>query len=458
MVKKKILIADDDSSVAFGIQFLLELEGYEITIVTQPRAVLSEIKLNDYDALLLDMNFQLDTTSGQEGLSVLGEIRELNEVLPVIMMTGWANVELAVNALKCGANDFLQKPVSNEQLSRTLSSHIKSAQRERKLQCLTEENKLLKFQSESQWQEPIARSAAMNQCLTQLSQLAKSDMNILLTGENGCGKSLLAHYIHQRSNRSHHSLITVNMGAISEHLFESEMFGHEKGAFTDAKSQRIGRFELADNGTLFLDEIANIPLSHQSKLLRVLEESQFERVGSSKTMRSTARIISATNANLTTLIEQGQFRQDLFFRLNTVEVRVPSLRDRAEDIEPLALAFLQKFSQKYKMPVPAISEQAWQELMNYRWPGNIRELSHMMEKALFTTQGNQIDTWHLGLSNVHRPKPEPNKELALILLDEIEKQALLDRLSYFNGNATKAADSLGISRSGWYRRVEKYNL
>jgi DNA-binding NtrC family response regulator len=297
----------------------------------------------------------------------------------------------------------------------------------------------------------------MQNCLRQLTELAKSDMNILLTGENGSGKSLLAKYVHQHSRRGHSRFVAVNMGAISDSLFESEMFGHVKGAFTDAKSNRVGRFELADGGTLFLDEIANISAGQQAKLLRVLEEAQFERVGSSKTLKTDARIISATNADLEQMIKDSQFRQDLFYRLNTVTVRIPALKERVEDIPELANYFLQNAAAKYHKLVPTLSIDAIAALQDYDWPGNVRELSHLMERVLFTADGASIDAMQLNLPG------QPGGAVVstanqLLTLDELEKNALESRLAHFKGNATKTAKSLGLSRSGWYRRVEKFDL
>ncbi len=452
---RRVLIADDDDKVRFALKYLLEAEGFDISCVNTVEALMTLLKSQSFDCLLLDMNFELDTTSGQEGLAIIKQIRTFDELLPVVMLTGWASVELAVSALKLGANDFLQKPWDDQRLLMTIASHIKQADTQQQLRCLSEENQLLKAQSQGQ---PFVQSHSpvMQTCLNQLAQLAKSDMNILLTGENGSGKSLLANYVHRHSSRADGRFVAVNMGAISESLFESEMFGHVKGAFTDAKQARVGRFELAIGGTLFLDEIANIAPAQQAKLLRVLEEAQFERVGSSKTLHSDARIISATNADLKQHIADGGFRQDLYYRLNTVSVYIPSLRERVEDILPLAEYFLTQACHKYQKLKPKLSESAKAQLLAYAWPGNVRELSHLMERVLFSVTGMTIEAADLGLQSAQLQSVGACG--ALPTLDELEKQALIERLAHFKGNASKTAQSLGLSRSGWYRRVDKFDL
>ncbi len=456
----RIIIADDDINVIAGLKFLLEDEGYSLVTVTTPEALIEQVKKQPADLVLLDMNFKLDTTSGQEGLNLISALRKLDEILPIVMMTGWASVELAVSALKLGANDFFQKPWDDERLLHSISNLIAAAKNVKKVACLTRENNLLKSQQAELYQpDLIAESSVMKNCLLQLSQLAKSDMNILLTGENGTGKSVLAHFIHKNSLRSEQPMICVNMGAISENLFESEMFGHVKGAFTDAKENRIGRFELATGGSLFLDEIANIPLSQQAKLLRVLEESRYEQVGSSKTLTADSRIISATNADLDPLICKGGFRQDLYYRLNTVTIHIPSLRERWEDIIPLANYYLTLYAHKYQRITPELSEKAQRELQNYTWPGNVRELSHLMERLLFTCSSDIIDEGDLNL--VPSSVKDKGHDIAGDIestLDEIEKNAIIARLKYYQGSVSQASKSLGLSRSGWYRRVEKFGL
>ena len=460
----KVLVADDDLNIIISLKFLLEAEQYQLTSVTTPEALLDQLKKQQLDCVLLDMNFQRDTTSGKEGLALIHAIRTIDPLIPIIMMTGWATVDLAVQALTTGANDFLQKPWDDDRLLNAVATQIQLSRTQLQLQKVTQENKILKHQLSPNNTDFSSQSKAMQQCLAELNQLAQSDMNILLTGENGTGKSMLAELIHQQSARSAASLVSVNMGAISESLFESEMFGHVKGAFTDAKEQRIGRFEMAQGGSLFLDEIANIPLSQQAKLLRVLEAQQFEKVGSSKTQFADVRIISATNANLQHAIQEGHFRQDLFYRLNTVAIHIPALRERQEDIIALAEGFLAQFCAKYQKPLLTLSIEAKHQLLHYSWPGNIRELRHCMERLIFTCQHRNISADQLQLHEAASPSQIIESTLAnqaadkLMTLDEIEKSTLSTRLAYFKGNVGQAAKSLGLSRSGWYRRVDKFEL
>lgn len=360
--------------------------------------------------------------------------------------------------MKLGAADFIQKPWSNERLLHTLRTQITLNQARHQGDKLAQENALLKQQMETDTSEIIAHSPAMQDLLGQLEKLAQSDMSILLTGENGTGKSVLAEYVHQHSMRASNVFIAVNMGAISETLFESEMFGHVKGAFTDASSNRIGRFELAQSGTIFLDEIANIGLPQQAKLLRVLEERQFERVGSSKTQSIDVRLISATNADLNALVETETFRQDLLYRLNTITVHVPALRERVEDILPLASQYIATFAQKYRLPVKQISPSAQQALITYDWPGNVRELGHVIERAMFLSAKALIDVDDLAIERGTPRASESPPDWATQSLDELEKKIIQQRLEQFNHNPQKTAESLGLSRSAYYRRLEKYQL
>jgi DNA-binding NtrC family response regulator len=462
---KKILIADDDLNIIASLKYMLSEEHFDILAMTTPEAVLENLKRETVDLVLIDMNFQQDTTSGTEGLQLVEAIQQFDENLPVIVMTGWATIDIAVDAMRAGARDFIQKPWNNERMISAINTQLKLASIDKKLQRLNQENKLLRSQSFPESSGIIAQSPAMKTLLASLEELAKSDMSILLTGDNGTGKSMLAAYVHQCSARAENSFVAVNMGAISENLFESEMFGHLKGAFTDAKEKRIGRFEMAEQGTLFLDELANIPMAQQAKLLRVLEERKFEVVGSSKSLNADVRIISATNCDLAKAISEQQFRQDLFYRLNTIQLRVPSLRERIEDIEPLAKHFLQTFSVKYNTVAPTLSDEAVNKLQQYTWPGNIRELSHLMEKLLFTCKTPIISARDLLLENIHlsarnneKISPESLTTQSSLSLDEIEKLALISRLKYHRGNATETAKSLGLSRSGFYRRMSKYGL
>jgi len=461
-ITPSILIADDDPRILTTLKLLLKSENYQVVAVSSPAELLTVLARRSFSVALIDLNYQADTTSGKEGLALITQMKALDEHMPVVVMTGYSSVDLAVNVMKEGAADFIQKPWSNERLLSILHAQVQLQQSAKKSQKLAQENALLKASNAQNSENIVAESSIMQQLLAQLAKLAKSDMNILFTGENGTGKSMFAGYLHQCSQRHQKSLISVNMGAITDNLFESEMFGHVKGAFTDAKETRIGRFELAEGGTIFLDEIANIPLSQQAKLLRVLEEKQFEKVGSAKTQQVDVRLVSATNASLDALITAGKFRQDLLYRINTIEINIPPLRERVADILPLAQYFLRLFASKYALETPLISEEACAALKSYQWPGNIRELSHMMERAIFLSQGQLISPIDLGLSS------EVTADEASLVgngidsnadtLAVIEKQIIIDRLARFEHSAHETAESLGLSRSSYYRRLEKYKL
>ncbi len=454
-----LLIVDDDDNVLAGLEFLLSEEQYVVHKANNLEDAKALLEKKPVDLVLTDMNFRQDTTSGKEGFELIEYLASSYPDLPVLVMTGWATIEIAVKALKLGAKDFVQKPWNDQQLLKMIATQLRLSAIEKKAESLSQHNKILANQNfPSQKEGIVAVSKTMRDLLSTLEELAQSDMNILLTGENGTGKSMLAQYVHNHSARQENDFVSVNMGAIPENLFESEMFGHVRGAFTDASKDRIGRFEMAEGGTLFLDELANIPLSQQSKLLRVLEERRFEKVGSPRTQVANVRIISATNAELNELISDNQFRQDLYFRLNTIEIKIPALAERVEDIIPLADAFLSKHAQKYQRDCPKLSDDAKRSLKTYQWPGNVRELSHAMERALFVCRDNLITSAHLN----QPASPASSKQSMLddgqLSLDEIEKSILKSRLKLFEGNVTETAKSLGLSRSGYYRRVQKYGL
>lgn len=453
-----ILVADDDTSVIAALKLMLQTHQFDVVAVTTPQALLAQINKQEFAAALIDLNYQKDTTSGKEGLSLIEQIRKLDEHLPIIAMTGYSSIEIAVEAMKLGAADFIQKPWSNERLLHTLRTQIKLNHVRHEGDKLAQENALLKQQMDTERTDIIAQSQTMKDLIAQLDKLAKSDMSILFTGENGSGKSLLADYVHKRSSRAGSVFIAVNMGAISETLFESEMFGHVKGAFTDASSNRIGRFELAQSGTIFLDEIANIGASQQAKLLRVLEERQFERVGSSKTQSIDVRLISATNADLEALVALKTFRRDLLYRLNTITIHVPALRQRVDDILPLANQYIKHFAKKYRLPIKQISSHAQQKLLNYSWPGNVRELGHVIERAMFLSTNTVVDIDDFALKYEHTSVADVQPEWMTQSLDELEKQIIQQRLEQFEHNPQKTAESLGLSRSAYYRRLEKYQL
>jgi DNA-binding NtrC family response regulator len=457
-MKHSILIADDDTRVLTALKLMLKTENYAVTAVTSPQQLLQTLRQRDFSIALIDLNYQKDTTSGQEGLQLIKDIKLLDQDLPIVVMTGYSSVDIAVRAMKLGAADFIEKPWGNDRLLKILQSQIHIQNIEKKGIKLAQQNELLKQEISAPCSQIVAQSTAMQQLLGQLTRFAASDMNILLTGENGTGKSMLADYLHLCSTRKDNPFISVNMGAISESLFESEMFGHVKGAFTDAKQNRIGRFELAEGGTIFLDEIANIALSQQAKLLRVLEERQLEKVGSSKTQQINVRLVSATNAPLDKLIADGTFRQDLLYRLNTVEIKIPPLRDRVADIMPLADYFLQLYADKYRLPHDGFDQQAKLALQAYAWPGNIRELSHMVERAIFLSQNCLISNLDLGLNNNQSDTQSAQLDITKQTLSHIERHIIVERLQRFNNDGHETAASLGLSRSSYYRRLEKHNL
>jgi DNA-binding NtrC family response regulator len=470
-MKPSILIADDDLNIIASLKFFLAEEGFEIIGAQKPETVVEVLTNKDIDLILMDMNFQMDTTSGQEGLALIDQLRGLDSEIPIVVMTGWATIDLAIDAFKRGANDFVQKPWNDDALLQTICNQIKLRQATKKVQRLTDQNKIIQAEQYPHLNGIVAESPAMLSLLSELDELAQSDMNILLTGQNGTGKSMLAHYIHDKSPRINEAFVAVNMGAIPDNLFESEMFGHVKGAFTDAKTNRIGRFEIASGGSLFLDEIANIPLQQQAKLLRVLESKTFEKVGASKTQHCDVRIISATNANLYEAINNQEFRQDLFYRLNTIEIRVPCLTEREQDIPALARFFIQQCAKKYHRPVVNLSANAEKALLDYHWPGNVRELGHIIERALFRCHDDTLSAGHLSiptqaLSPEHSVVFQEHETQALnqyqkapeLSLDEIEKQTIISRLAQYDGNVSETAKSLGLSRSGYYRRAKKFDL
>jgi DNA-binding NtrC family response regulator len=446
----RILIADDQRDVLEALRILLKGEGYQTEAVTSLAGIFNALEKKQYALLLMDLNYARDTTSGQEGLSAIRRIQEIDNTLPIVVMTAWATIELAVEAMKRGARDFLTKPWDNDRLLTIVRTQIElsaALQRERKLAA---ENQLLR----GSMPNLIAESPAMQPVMKMISRVAPSDANVLITGENGTGKGLIARAIHAFSPRGSHTMITVNMGGLSETLFESELFGHVKGAFTDAKTDRAGRFELADASTLFMDEIANIPLAQQAKLLRVIETGDFERVGSSKTLHANVRIISATNANLENELAAGRFRQDLLFRLNTIQIALPPLRDRSEDIMPLANSFLRQHNERYRKQIDGFDDAARERLLHHRFPGNVRELDHIIERAVLMAQARQIRTADLGLVNVG----SESRNLEEMSLEEVEAFLIKKALARNNGNARKAAEALGLSRSAFYRRLQEYGL
>ncbi len=452
MPRSSILIADDDKDVLEALRLLLKSEGYDIEAVTSPAAVIASVQSRDHDALLMDMNYTRDTTSGTEGLGLLQELQALDATLPVIVMTAWGSIEGAVEAVRRGARDYIEKPFDNSRLLNVMRTQVELGRAIRRSQRLESENLALRPEGAP---ELIAESAAMQPVLRLMERIGPSDANTLVTGEHGTGKEVVARWLHAASARASRPMVTVNLGGLSDGVFESEMFGHTKGSFTDAKTDRIGRFELADGGTLFLDEIANLSLPQQAKLLRVLQSGEFERVGSSKTRRVDVRIISATNADLRNEVAAGRFREDLLFRLNTVELKLPPLRDRREDIPPLSSFFLKQYATRYGKRVAGFHPDAMRALLNFTWPGNVRELAHAVERATLLAEGETIRAAELALGGSGGSAPQRLEDLSL---EDLERLFVTKALERYEGNVSRAAEALGLSRSALYRRLEKHGL
>jgi DNA-binding NtrC family response regulator len=445
----RVLIADDQRDVIEALQLLLKAEAYQTDTADSPAAVLRAVERREYDVVLIDLNYARDTTSGQEGLDLLARLRTVDDTLPVIVMTAWASVSLAVEAMRRGACDFIEKPWNNERVLSIFRTQTELGRAVRRTRRLEAQNRIQGDASPPL----IAQSAAMRPVLDVISRVGPSDANVLITGENGTGKGLVAQALHAASGRATRPLVTINAGGVSEGVFESELFGHVKGAYTDARQDRIGRFEMADGGTLFLDEIANVPLSQQQKLLRVLERGEFERLGSSTTRKADVRLISATNADIDTEVAAGRFRQDLLFRLNTVEVRLPPLRDRRDDIPVLANHFLAAHASRYRKKLLGYDGAALTALSEYPWPGNVRELDHAVERAVLMTTTERIRVSDLQL----RPAREAPTRIDDMSLEDVEALMIKKALSR-HGNVTEAARALGLSRSALYRRLERYGL
>lgn len=433
--KATILVADDDEDIRLALELLLVAEGYQVIEASNTKDVIIKAARHQPDLILLDMNFSRDTTSGQEGLDILSQLKPHN--IPVILMTAWGSIELAVNGLRQGASDFVEKPWNKLKLLNSIKQQLSFAR-------IKDEHKgyrqLLAQEENKPW---VCQSASMLAIEQLIHQIAPTDANILILGENGTGKSLLAERIHQLSSRQSSPFISVNMAAIPETLFESELFGHQKGAFTDAKQNRVGRFQLADQGTLFFDEIGSLPLSLQPKLLRVLESGQYEVLGSSQTQTTNVRLISATNADLNQLVAENEFRQDLLYRLNTLVITIPPLRERLEDIQSLAEIFIVQFSTKYHKPRLTLSQKSIDKLKLHSWPGNIRELSHTIERAVLLAIGNEISAQQLLLDIADTG----SSAMVLQPLEQAERQLIEKAMSVTSGQVIEAAKLLDISRN-----------
>jgi DNA-binding NtrC family response regulator len=448
MKPARVLVADDQRDVLEALRLALKGDGLQCETAASPAGVLAALEARDFDAILMDLNYTRDTTSGAEGLDLLARIRELDADLPVIVMTAWGTVDLAVEAMRRGARDFVQKPWDNQRLLTTLRTQVALGRALKQGRRLEAENRLLRREAAPAM---IAESPAMRPVLDVIARVGPSDANVLITGENGTGKGMVARALHDASPRASKPFVQLNAGGISEGVVESELFGHVRGAFTDARSDRVGRFELADGGTLFLDEIGNVPMSQQGKLLRVLETGEFERVGSSRTIRADARVLSATNAELGAEVAAGRFRQDLLFRLNTIEIRIPPLRERREDIPRLAQHFLAAHSQRYRKALAGFEPAALDAMLAHTWPGNVRELDHAVERAVLMANGERVRVGDLAL----RRSSEPAR-LDELSLEQVESLLVKKAMDRYGGNVSQAARALGLSRSALYRRLEKH--
>jgi DNA-binding NtrC family response regulator len=447
----RVLVADDQPHILEAVELLLEPQGIHVDCTRSPQLLLEALSQSDYDVLLIDLNYTRDTTSGKEGLDLLARLQEIDPRMPVIVMTAWGNIDLAVESIKRGARDFIQKPWENERLISLIRVHAELHKALRRARQLELENRLLRAEGMPDF---VAAAPSMQPVLELISQVGPSDANVLITGEHGTGKEIVSKLLHAASPRARMALVAVNAGGLPEGTFESEIFGHVKGAFTDARSDRVGRFELANGGTLFLDEIANVPLRQQAKLLRVLETGELERVGSSQTRRVDVRVLSATNANLPEEAKAGNFREDLLFRINTVEIHIPALRDRREDIPLLAMHFLNRNRSRYRKQVTGFSPAAMQQMIQYPWPGNVRELEHTVERAVLLCRGEEIEPANLAIAS--GKSSAPNFENMSI--DEVEALLIRKVLRRCDGNISQAAEALGLSRAALYRRIEKYGL
>lgn len=447
----RVLFADDDADVVEALRMLLGNAGFEAEGVRSPEAALDAVQRFDPDCVLIDLNYTRDTTSGREGLDLLSSLRRLDPRLPVLVMTAWGNVEGAVEAMRRGAKDYVQKPWDNERLVRTVATQVELGLAQRRGQRLAGANRYL---NSAALKDFVAESSAMRSVVELMDRVGPSDANVLVSGEHGTGKEVVAHYLHEASARAGESFVAVNAGGFAEGVFESEMLGHVKGAFTDARSDRPGCFELADRGTLFLDEIANVPYRQQAVLLRVLETRLVQRVGSPKTRRVNVRVLSATNADIRAAVAEGTFREDLLYRLNTVEINLPPLRDRLEDIPILATRFLAREALRYDKPLDGFTDAAAAALLAHPWPGNVRELMHAVERAVLVSDGTKVASDDLGL----RPATTGLRSLDSLTLADAERMLIETALTRHDGNVSKSAHDLGLSRAALYRKLERHRI
>ncbi len=447
----RILVADDQPDVVEALRLLLKGEGYVVEAAHSPADVQGLVGSRDFDAALVDLNYTRDTTSGKEGLDLLQRMHAFDATLPVIVMTAWASIDTAVEAMRRGAQDYVEKPWDNGRLATIVKNAVELGRAVRRNQRLEGENAALRPSGDVTF---IANAPSMRSILQLMERVGPSDANVLITGEHGTGKELVATLLHRSSPRASRPFVAVNLGGIAEGVFESEMFGHVRGAFTDAKVDRAGRFEVAEGGTLFLDEIANLGAMQQARLLRVLQSGEFERVGSSKMRRADVRVISATNADLGGEVQGARFREDLLFRINTIELHIPPLRERREDIAPLAHSYLERHARRYRKSARTFEPAAMQALLEHPWPGNVRELGHVIERAVLLAQGDAIRASDLAL----RPASGAALRLEDLPLEDVEKILIRKALARHAGNVSRAARALGLSRSALYRRLEQYRI
>jgi DNA-binding NtrC family response regulator len=449
---RRVLIADDQTDVIEALFLLLKHAGHQVVTATSPAGILAAVEAQDFEAVLMDLNYARDTTSGREGLDLLGRLGALDPTLPVVVMTAWGSVEGAVEAMRRGARDYVQKPWDNQRLLQILQTQIELGQALRRSRRLDAETSRLRSR---QLPQLVSESRVMQPVLQLMERVAPSDAHVLITGEHGTGKEVVARWLHAASKRASRPFIAVNAGGVSEGVFESELFGHVKGSFTDAKADRAGCFELAEGGTLFLDEIANMPMGQQAKLLRVLQTGEYHPVGSSRVRRADVRFLAATNVDVAREVAAGRFREDLLYRLNTVEIHLPPLRERREDIAPLAVQFASAVAARYGQPKRSFSPEAMQALLEHRWPGNVRELEHVVERALLLSSEATVGAGDLALQAA---RSAGDTHFEQMTLEEVERHLIQRALDRTEGQVSGAAKALGLSRSALYRRLQHFGI
>ncbi len=453
----KILIVDDNEDLLKAAKMHLKRHFAQVDIEKNPEAIPSLLNHEDYDVILLDMNFTKDVSSGSEGYYWLEKILELDPSAVVVLITAYGDVQMAVKAIKAGATDFVLKPWENEKLLATIYAAMRLRESRDEVENLKIKNQEINKALNDRYKDIIGQSASMQKIFQTIDRVAKTDANVLILGENGTGKELIARAIHRNSSRQHENFVSVDLGSITETLFESELFGHKKGAFTDAKEDRAGRFELANNGTLFLDEIGNLSMPLQAKLLTVIQNRRVSRVGANKETPMNIRLICATNMPLYEMVKENRFRQDLVYRINTIEIEIPALRERIEDIPLLTHHFLHHYNEKYNKKVARLSEAAMTRLHKHNWPGNIRELQHALERAIILSNTHVLQPEDFNF-NTNNTKEDGQLSLEQYNLEEVEKLLIRKVLKKYNGNITQAATELGLTRSSLYRRLEKHGL